>query len=107
MSRIHGSRLGVFVILGVVASLVVVPAVVATHASRDRTASIRHALDGGRAKNVIFFLGDGMGDSEITIARNYALGAAGRFGASTRSRSPASTRRTSVAGGEARRSPTT
>jgi alkaline phosphatase len=77
--RIHRSRLGAFLVLGVVATLVVVPAVVATHALRDRTASIRHALDGGRAKNVIFFLGDGMGDSEITIARNYALGASGRF----------------------------
>jgi len=33
----------------------------------------------GRAKNVILFLGDGMGDSEITIARNYHVGAAGRL----------------------------
>ena len=30
-------------------------------------------------RNVIMFLGDGMGDSEITIARNYAVGAAGRL----------------------------
>jgi alkaline phosphatase/streptomycin-6-phosphatase len=34
---------------------------------------------GGRAKNVILFLGDGMGDSEITIARNYQVGATGRL----------------------------
>jgi alkaline phosphatase len=33
----------------------------------------------GHAKNVILFLGDGMGDSEITIARNYQVGAAGRL----------------------------
>jgi alkaline phosphatase/streptomycin-6-phosphatase len=45
----------------------------------DRTPEIRRALDGGKARNVIFFLGDGMGDSEITIARNYLLGAGGRF----------------------------
>ena len=45
----------------------------------DRTGAIQQQIKGGRAKNVIFFLGDGMGDSEITIARNYALGAAGRF----------------------------
>lgn len=32
-----------------------------------------------RAKNVILLIGDGMGDSEITLARNYALGAAGYF----------------------------
>jgi alkaline phosphatase len=32
-----------------------------------------------KAKYVIFLLGDGMGQSEITIARNYAYGAAGRL----------------------------
>ncbi|RCJ42448.1 alkaline phosphatase [Nostoc punctiforme NIES-2108] len=36
-------------------------------------------LFGGRVKNVILFIGDGMGDSEITIARNYSVGAAGRL----------------------------
>ena len=33
----------------------------------------------GVAKHVILFLGDGMGDSEITIARNYYAGADGRL----------------------------
>lgn len=32
-----------------------------------------------RAKNVILLIGDGMGDSEITAARNYAYGAGGAF----------------------------
>ena len=32
-----------------------------------------------KAKYVIFLLGDGMGESEITIARNYQYGAAGRL----------------------------
>lgn len=32
-----------------------------------------------RARNVILLIGDGMGDSEITIARNYAHGAGGYF----------------------------
>ena len=32
-----------------------------------------------KARNVILFIGDGMGDSEITIARNYHIGAAGRL----------------------------
>ena len=31
------------------------------------------------AQNVILLIGDGMGDSEITLARNYALGASGRL----------------------------
>jgi alkaline phosphatase len=33
----------------------------------------------GRVRNVILLIGDGMGDSEITIARNYAEGAGGYF----------------------------
>ncbi|MEP7310810.1 MAG: alkaline phosphatase [Acidobacteriota bacterium] len=45
----------------------------------DRSQDLRKAVDGGRAKNVILFLGDGMGDSEITIARNYQAGANGRL----------------------------
>lgn len=34
---------------------------------------------GDKAKNVILFIGDGMGDSEITSARNYLYGAGGRL----------------------------
>ena len=45
----------------------------------DRTQDVKQSIKGGKAKNVIMFLGDGMGDSEITIARNYAEGAAGRL----------------------------
>ena len=33
----------------------------------------------GKAKNVILVIGDGMGDSEITVARNYLEGAGGAF----------------------------
>jgi len=36
-------------------------------------------IDGERARNVILLIGDGMGDSEITIARNYEAGANGRL----------------------------
>ncbi len=45
----------------------------------DRSTAIREAVEDGTARNVILLIGDGMGDSEITIARNYAKGAAGRF----------------------------
>lgn len=45
----------------------------------DRTKTIARALDGGKAENVILLIGDGMGDSEITSARYYQHGAAGRF----------------------------
>src|SRR5262245_56046624 len=47
--------------------------------SGDRTADLRRALEDGGARNVLLFIGDGMGDSEITLARNYTVGAAGRL----------------------------
>ncbi len=51
----------------------------ATRNSGDQSKAVRAAIDGGRADNVILFIGDGMGDSEITSARNYAYGAGGRL----------------------------
>lgn len=39
---------------------------------------LAHAAQ-GKAKNVILLIGDGMGDSEITAARNFARGAGGMF----------------------------
>src|SRR5262245_17869857 len=45
----------------------------------DRTSLVQQAISSHRARNVIMYLGDGMGDSEITIARNYEKGAAGRL----------------------------
>ncbi len=48
-------------------------------AQGDRTQDVRAAIKGGGARNVILFIGDGMGQSEITSARNYERGAAGRL----------------------------
>ena len=45
----------------------------------DQTETIRRAIEGGKARNVILIIGDGMGDSEITVARNYLEGAGGFF----------------------------
>lgn len=45
----------------------------------DRTDEIREALVGGPARNVLLFIGDGMGDSEISLARYYSAGATGRL----------------------------
>ncbi len=47
--------------------------------SGDTTEAYRAAIVDGRPKNVILLIGDGMGDSEITIARNYAVGAGQYF----------------------------
>jgi alkaline phosphatase len=51
----------------------------ATRLHSDQTVKIKRAVVGGRAHNVILLIGDGMGDSEITSARNYQFGADGRF----------------------------
>jgi alkaline phosphatase len=40
---------------------------------------LARALNEGRARSAILLIGDGLGDSEITIARNYQVGAAGRL----------------------------
>jgi alkaline phosphatase len=45
----------------------------------DQTDVLRNNISDGKARNIILLIGDGMGDSEITIARNYALGAGGAF----------------------------
>lgn len=43
----------------------------------DSAAALRQSIVNGPAKNVILLIGDGMGDSEITVARNYQYGAGG------------------------------
>src|SRR5262245_57420769 len=74
----HAKRLLVSATAITAAALTAAP--VFTHNDADdATGDLRRALDGGRAKNVIMFLGDGMGDSEITSARNYQVGANGRL----------------------------
>jgi alkaline phosphatase len=45
----------------------------------DATAQFQALVNDGEVRNVILFIGDGMGDSEITVARNYAEGAGGFF----------------------------
>jgi alkaline phosphatase/streptomycin-6-phosphatase len=45
----------------------------------DRTEQIRAALDSSQPRNVILMIGDGLGDDEIAMARNYHAGAAGRM----------------------------
>lgn len=47
----------------------------AKHGGAQRIAAIGNK----KAKNVVLFLGDGMGDSEITVARDYLKGANGHF----------------------------
>ena len=45
----------------------------------DRSGEIAAQIDSSTPRNVILIIGDGMDDSMITAARNYELGADGRF----------------------------
>lgn len=77
---------------GAVAAIVAAAALVGTSGAAyaaDGKSAAELAVHGGaqrietigneNAKNVILFIGDGMGDSEITVARNYLHGANGSF----------------------------
>ena len=78
------SRSGRIAMAVAAAAIVAVPSVaLAGDAHQDKTQAAKQAIKGGKARNVILLIGDGMGDSEITIARNYQVGAAGRLAMDT------------------------
>jgi len=54
-------------------------AIVTAHGQPDKVRYIAKQIDDRKPKNVIMFLGDGMGDSEITAARYYYAGAGGHL----------------------------
>ncbi|NIJ04432.1 alkaline phosphatase [Frigoribacterium faeni] len=69
-------------VLSPAVALAATPADVATNggaarSADDSTAALLESVKAGPAKNVILLIGDGMGDSEITSARDYAYGAGG------------------------------
>ena len=54
-------------------------AIVTAHNAPDKVQVLAHQINDRKPKNVIMFLGDGMGDSEITAARYYYAGAGGHL----------------------------
>ncbi|KWT58274.1 alkaline phosphatase [Streptomyces albus subsp. albus] len=77
MRRLRLSRRSV--ITGAAVALAAAAAVPAGAAAFGSEHQAERAIRGGAAKNVILLIGDGMGDSEITLARDYTVGAAGRL----------------------------
>jgi alkaline phosphatase len=71
------------VLAGAASVAVLVAATAAFAGGGDRSSEVKHAIKGGKARNVILLIGDGMGDSEITIGRNYTVGAGGRLAMDT------------------------
>ncbi len=80
MQRKHVAMFAIGALSGAVAvGLTTATAVVAPSPTKDRSASLAAQIDPSLPRNVILFIGDGTDDSMITAARNYALGADGRF----------------------------
>lgn len=65
--------------VGTVAATAVIPAPTKPGFTNDRSASLAKQINPAKPRNVILIIGDGMDDSIITAARNYELGADGRF----------------------------
>ena len=61
-------RRGVVLALLNVLALMAPALALARSGATDRTREVGKAVQGGRARNVLLFIGDGMGDSEITVA---------------------------------------
>jgi alkaline phosphatase len=76
---LHSLRARAAVVLTAAAVVGAPVSAIALSAHSDNTQAARKAIQGGKARSVILLIGDGMGDSEITIARNYHVGAAGRL----------------------------
>ncbi|QGN33650.1 alkaline phosphatase [Microlunatus sp. Gsoil 973] len=79
VTRFRRRRLAVAGLILAVTAIAVPTGATAHGSHNDPTADARRNVVGGAARNVILLIGDGMGDSEITIARNYQVGANGRL----------------------------
>ncbi|MFE0174700.1 alkaline phosphatase [Streptomyces sp. NPDC059002] len=79
MARARLSRRRLIGAASVAAATAVAVTVTASAGASDTKDQAQRAIKGGKAKNVILLIGDGMGDSEITLARDYTVGADGRL----------------------------
>ena len=66
-------------LLGATAAIAATGIAIGASTGQDRSAALAAKIDSSRPKNVILLVGDGMGDSEVTLARYYGKGAAGRL----------------------------
>ncbi len=83
--RAKRKHLALFAVM-VFAAIAVAGAVATAHyddGADDNSREIKKLIDSDKPKNVILLIGDGMGDSEITLARYYGKGAAGTLSMET------------------------
>jgi alkaline phosphatase len=72
-------RRGVVAVVAAGAVLAGTGIAVGAAGDEDTSAALAAQINPAKPKNVILLVGDGMGDSEVTLARYYAKGAAGRL----------------------------
>jgi alkaline phosphatase len=65
--------------LGAVGIAACAAAVAVGQSGPDKAADIKASIDIAKPKNIILFVGDGMGEQEVTSGRYYGKGAAGRL----------------------------
>lgn len=70
-------------VFAVVAAIGAVATAKQSNENSDNSHTIKKLIDPHKPKNVIVLIGDGMGDSEITLARYYGKGAAGTLNMET------------------------
>ncbi|MFI6244615.1 alkaline phosphatase [Streptomyces sp. NPDC051016] len=73
------TRRRLMVATAVITAATAAVAVTSAAGAFDSAQQAKNAIRSGKAKNVILLIGDGMGDSEITLARDYTVGANGRL----------------------------
>jgi alkaline phosphatase len=73
------SRKALVGLLGATTALAASGIAIGAAGDDDYSAALAGKINPAKPKNVILLVGDGMGDSEVTLARYYAKGAAGRL----------------------------
>ena len=65
--------------LGAIGIAACAAAVAVGQSGPDKSADLKASIDISKPKNIILFIGDGMGEQEVTAGRYYAKGAEGRL----------------------------
>jgi alkaline phosphatase len=65
--------------LGAIGLAACAAAVAVGQSGPDKAADIKASIDISKPKNIILFIGDGMGEQEVTSGRYYGKGATGRL----------------------------
>jgi len=75
----NARALSVLAACGIAGAMITTGVAIGAGEDDEKSATLASKIDSSRPKNVILLIGDGMGDSEVTIGRYYGKGAAGRL----------------------------